>query len=147
MTILDGVLYGADKDIIEFVRQRIPHADAGFASDAVALGVVRHGRLLGGAVFDQYSEHAGHANIFMSAAFDSPAWATRKTLRRLYSYPFIQIGCRRMTTITQATNTAALRADLKMGFKVEGTIRCMFPGDVDGVALGMLREECVWIRD
>lgn len=147
MDLVDGVLYGADRDIIEFVRQRIPQAQSGFASDAVALGVVRHGRLLGGAVFDQYTEFQGQANIVMSAAFDSPAWCTRKTMRRLYGYPFIQIGCRRMTTITRADNVAARSADERMGFIQEGVIRKYFPGDVDAILYGMLREECRWIKD
>lgn len=147
MRIVNDVLYGADADIIEMVRQRIPHAENGFSKDAVALGVVRHGRLLGGAVFDQYTEHQGQSNIVMSAAFDSPAWCTRKTLRQLYSYPFVQVGCRRMTTITRADNATARKADLMMGFREEGVLRCYFPGDVDAIVYGMLREECRWIKD
>lgn len=147
LTLIDGVLYGADKDIIEMVRQRIPQAHEGFGKDAVALGVVRHGKLLGGAVFDQFTEYQGQRNIVMSAAFDSPAWCTRKTMRRLYGYPFLQLGCRRMTTITRADNVAARSADERMGFKQEGVIRCYFPGDVDAILYGMLREECRWIKE
>lgn len=143
--LVEGVLYGADADIKEYVRKRIPFAQNGFSSDATALGVVRHGRLMGGVVFDSYRETQGHGDIIMSGAFDDPAWATRKILRRLFSYPFVQLGCRRMTTVTTFDNEAALNLDLRLGFQVEGVLRCMFPGDRDGVLLGMLREECRWI--
>lgn len=145
IVIQNNVLYGADADIKEFVRKRIPNSEEGFAPDATALGVLRHGKLVGGVVYDRFGETNGHKNIFMSAAMDDPRWASRKVLRELYGYPFLQLGCRRMTTVTTFENKAALEADLKMGFQIEGVLRCLFPGDVDGVVLGMLREECRWI--
>lgn len=141
--LVEGVLYGADATICEMVRQRIPNAFDGFSKDAVALGVVRHGRLLGGVVFDQYSGR----NIVMSGAFDSPAWATKKILRRLFAYPFVQLNLRRMTTITTADNIAARSLDERLGFRREGTLRKAFPGDIDGIVYGMLREECRWLGD
>lgn len=143
--VVENVLYGADRDICEFVRQRIPFCDGGFAPDAAGLGVMRQGRLVGGVVFDRFGETNGHANIFMSAAMDDPRWASRRVLRRLFSYPFVQLGCRRMTTVTTFDNAAALTADLKMGFEIEGVMKCLFPGDVDGVVLGLLRENCRWL--
>ena len=141
--VIDGVLYGASETIVEMVRQRIPNAFDGFSEAAVGLGVVKDGRLLGGVVFDQYTER----NIVMSGAFDSPRWCSRSTLRRLFRYPFVQLGLRRMTTITTADNHRALRLDTWLGFQYEGTLRKFFPNDVDGVVLGMLREECRWLGD
>lgn len=147
LTIVNGVLYGASDDIVEMVRQRIPNAYGGFTPYATGLGVVRHGRLLGGVVFDQYAESDGHANIIMSGAFDSPAWCSKKTLRQLFLYPFVQLRCRRMTTITTADNEAARSLDERLGFVHEGTLRKIFPGDVDGIVYGMLREECRWLEN
>lgn len=145
--VVNGVLYGASEAIVEMVRQRIPAAFDGFTPHAVGLGVVRNGLILGGVVFDQYTETEGQANIVMSGAFDSPRWASRATLRQLFIYPFIQLGCRRMTTITRADNERALKLDEGLGFKREGVLRCLYPGDVDGIVLGMLREECKWLGD
>ena len=138
--VVNDVLYGASADIVEYVRQRIPNAAFGFAPDAVGLGVVKQGQLLGGVVFDQYTG----LNIVMSAAFESPRWATPKTLRQLFAYPFITAGCRRITAITTPENKAA-RAITKIGFQQEGILRNFFPGDVDGVVLGLLREECPYL--
>lgn len=143
ITLVNGVLYGASDTIVEMVRQRIPNAFDGFSKDAQGLGVVKDGKLLGGVVFDQWTER----NVVMSGAFDSPRWCSRQTLRQLFSYPFIQLGLRRMTTITTADNERAIRLDLKLGFQHEGTLRNFFPGDVDGVVLGMLREECRWLGE
>lgn len=143
--VVDNVLFGADADIKEWVRRRLPHVGDGFAPDATALGVLRQGKLVGGVVYDRFGETNGHGNIFMSAAMDDPRWARRKVLQHLFAYPFITLGCRRMTTVTTPDNQAAIQADLKMGFQIEGVLRCMFPGDVDGIVLGMLREECRYL--
>jgi len=141
--IVEGVVYGADEAICEMVRQRIPLLTDGFQPGTPALGVFRHGKLLGGVVFDLYTGR----DIVMSAAFDSPAWCTRKILKRLFSYPFVQLGCRRMTTITTVDNEAALSLDRRLGFVEEGRLRKAFPGDTDAIVLGMLREECKWLGD
>lgn len=142
--LVGDILIGADADIKEYVRRRMPVALQSFSPTAVALGVVRHGRLLGGAVFDRYSDDG--RDIMMSAAFDDPRWCTRKTLRALYSYPFLQLDCRRMTAITQSDNADAIKALIQMGFEHEGVLRCFFSDDQHGLLFGMLREECRWIR-
>lgn len=138
--IHDDVLFGYDAEICEMVRQRIPHAFEGF-DGAVGLGVVKNGKLVGGVVFDKYTGR----DILMSAAFDHPGWCTRKTLRRLFAYPFQQLGCVRITTITRADNDKALRIDEGLGFKREGVLRKFFPGDADGIVLSILRDECKWL--
>lgn len=140
--IVNGVLYGCDDDIIEMVRQRIPYAMEGFNEHSTALGVVKNGRILGGVVFDKYTGR----DMIMSAAFDSPSWCTKETLRELFGYPFGQLGLTRLTTITSADNTKALRIDEGLGFKREGVLRKHYPGDVDAIVLGMLREECRWLQ-
>lgn len=146
LTIVNNVLYGHDADIIEMVRQRIPVAAGGFTPSAVGLGVVVKNRLLGGVVFDQYTETDGHSNIFMSGAFDHPRWCSRRAIRQILSYPFIQLGCRRITMVTSADNAAARSLSSRLGFTEEGVLRCYFPGDADGIVYGMLREECHWLE-
>lgn len=139
--IVNNVLYGCDRDVAEMVRQLMPYPGAGFSDGCVALGVVRRNKLLGGVVFDQYDER----NILMSGGFTSPAWASPKTLRQLFAYPFVQLGLRRMTTITAANNASARALDERLGFKQEGILRAHYPGDVDAILYGMLREECRWL--
>jgi RimJ/RimL family protein N-acetyltransferase len=133
--IQNNVLYGCSADIVQLVRKNLGYD---FNRDAVGLGVVKNGRLLGGAIFHDYTGR----DIMMSAHFDSPRWCDRTTLRELFSYPFGQLKVRRMTTITPITNIRAQRADERMGFQPEGIIRSLYENDVDGIVYGMLREEC-----
>lgn len=141
--IVNNVLYGASDAIVEYVRRRIPSATGGFTPQAVGLGVVREGKLAGGVVFDLYTER----DIVMSGAFDNPRGFSRRALKQLFSYPFVQLGCRRMTTITPRNNKKARALDEALGFKVEGVLRKAYPNDIDGMVYGMLREDCLWLKE
>lgn len=145
LTIVNDVLYGHDADIVEMVRQRIPLCE-GFTEYAVGLGVVKRNKLIGGVVFDQYSATGEQSNISVSIAFDSPAWATPKTLRQLFRYPFTQLGCRRITALVADDNDASRSAVVRLGFQHEGVLRKFYPGDMDAHIYGLLREECRWIE-
>ena len=49
----DGPLvFGHDKEIAEFVRQRTPQLDNTGFGDCVAIGVIRFGKLIGGVVYN-----------------------------------------------------------------------------------------------
>lgn len=143
--IIGNVLYFADGFVSEFVRGRIRHMEDRQFGPCSALGVVDKDRnLLGGVVFHSYRPQDG--DIEMSAAFDHPRWAMPHTLRRLFQYPFVQLGCGRMTTITPRANKRARRFDEGLGFKLEGVIRKAVMGQ-DACVYGMLRSECKWLKD
>lgn len=149
MLIIGRVLYGADELVAEFVRRRIAHiGEAGFRNartgtiEATALGVVIGGELVGGAVFHNYRGF----DVEMSAAFDTPRWCLPETLRRLFAYPFLDLGCARMTTITAADDTRTRRIDEGLGFVLEGIHPRGLDGVRDAVSYGMLREDCRWIK-
>jgi hypothetical protein len=107
-----------------------------------ALGVVRSGVLLGGAVFHNFKG----ATIELSAAFDRADWVRPSTLRRLYSYPFIDLKCANLLTITKRSNTRARQMDEFMGFKVVGPIIDAF-GEEDAILYQMPRKFCRWIKE
>lgn len=142
-----SILYGADDLIAKLVLSQIPEADK--FEKFRAIGVLRPNPsrpepdLIGGVVFHNFKGH----DVEMSAAMLHPRWATREVLRRLFGYPFITMGCRRMTTITCVDNEAARRADEHMGFILEGTHRGGWDGVRDAVSYGMLRDECRWLKD
>ncbi len=141
MKVLGSVLYGADADVIEFVRQRIP----GMATPthAVGLGIVSDRRLIGGFVFSNFVGH----NIEVSAAVDSARWATRGTLDQMFGYPFRQLGCARITAITREDNVRTHRILTGTGFKQEGRARKAWDGEHDAIIFGILKEECRFLKD
>lgn len=142
--LVGSLLLGADQFIAEYVRQRIPQMREAGASFGpyTAIGVVRRGVLLGGVVYHNFRTW----DVEVSVAFDRADWCLPKTLRGLFSYPFDQLGCVRMTAITPRSNEHT-RAFLEgLGFKLEGVARKAVSGREDAFIFGILREECRFLK-
>lgn len=100
------------------------------------------GEIMGVVAYDHWTP----GNCEMSIASDLTGhWMTREFLRLAFAYPFLQCGLRRVTGVVEEDNWRALNLDTRLGFVFEGRLRKWF-GDKDGIVLGMLREECRWIR-
>jgi len=137
---MKSVIYGQDKHVIEWVGARIDENE--FGPNAVGIGLAEDGDLIAGVVFNLYTE----ASICMHvAAAPGKRWMTRDFLWRSFAYPFLQLGCNRVTGLVREDNLEAQRFDEHLGFRREGLIR---KGCTDGTNLilyGMLREECRWL--
>jgi hypothetical protein len=85
-------------------------------------------------------------NCDLTIATDgSKTWATRRSLRAIFAPPFELWGLRRVTFIVKADNQPSIRMLETAGARREGIARKAFDGDVDGIAFGMLREECRYL--
>lgn len=123
-----------------WARCRAPHV-ASWGDWYQAIGWERRGALIAVVIFNSYSG----VDISMHVrAIPGKRWLTREALRAAFRYPFIQLGCRRVTAEVPSRNTAALSFDKALGFQYEGTKR---DGTVDDdiVILGMRRSECRWL--
>jgi len=165
------MVYGQDDRVAEWVRTRAPHAEPGFEK-YVAIGVndeipnfklssqlqlTEEARahhqgwindffgtkvdLVAGVVYNEYRGHSMH----VSMASSTPRWATKRTLRELFSYPFVQLKVKRLTAYTGRSMTSVQAFLERLGFQFEGIARQGFEDD-DCVIYGMLRSECRWIR-
>jgi RimJ/RimL family protein N-acetyltransferase len=140
----DGPLvFGRDKEIAEFVRQRTPNT-TGFG-ECSTIGVIRFGRLLGGVVYNNYRPNIG--DVTVNFAFDDPRWATPSVMGSVCAYPFIQLGCKRVTALVRRKNKRSREfIEKAIGFKLEGCARKGF-GDDDAMLYGLLRHECRWLKE
>lgn len=94
------------------------------------------------AVYSRFHE----TNLEMSIASDgSKRWINKAYLYACFAYPFNVLGKRRIMGVVEEGNEAAMRLDLHLGFVEEGRLRKWF-GEKDGILLGMLREECRWLK-
>lgn len=106
-----------------------------------AIGLERDGDLLAVVVYNLWSG----ADIAMHvAAMPGRRWMTRGFLRAVFRYPFVQLGCRRVTGYVPASNADALRFDRHLGFVEEGRMREALPNGEDVIVLGLLKRECRW---
>lgn len=134
------LVYGRDEWVANFVIAHAPHAERGFR-DYAAIGVMDHGELIAGVVYNEFRGHSMH----VSMASVTPRWATRKSLMALFAYPFMQCKVARLTAYTGRSMTSVRKFMERLGFVLEGTMRKGFADD-DCVIYGMLRDECRWIE-
>lgn len=130
------LLFGHDQIVSEWVRQRIPAMPRDFGPSS-AIGVTdESGQPLAGVVFHDYQET--FRTIQLSAAADSPRWATRHIVGTILRYPFIQLGVNKVWTATQHTNRRALKFNEGVGFIREGTLKDHFGPGIHAVICRML---------
>ena len=139
------LVFGHDKEIAEFVQQRVHTPWENGFGQCTTIGIIRFRRLLGGVVYNNY--HPDIGDITVTFAFDDPRWATPSIMRSVCAYPFDQLKCQRVTAIVNRKNKRSrLFIEKGIGFKLEGCIRKGFGKD-DAMIYGLLRHECRWLKD
>jgi hypothetical protein len=106
--MLDYV-YGHDEIVANFVSQLIPETrERGFPTASKAIGVIDDkGQLIAGLVYHNYNPEAGVIEM-SGASLPGKYWLTRETLKRIYQYPFLQMGCQ-MVVMNVADGNVVLR--------------------------------------
>lgn len=108
-----------------------------------AIGIVHHSKLVAVAVFNEYR----HPNIEITFVTSSPRWASPQSVRAILAYPFKQLGCKRITAITEATNQPARAFLCRLGFKHEGTHPDALPNGT-AITYGLLaRDAAPWLEE
>src|SRR6185437_8300979 len=134
------LIYGRDREIARWVGDQVGIKDFG---PCAAIGVARGDKIIAGAVFNRYA----HPNIEATIATISPRWATPDVLRAFLRYPFDQLGCKRITAVTEITNQPARAFLCRLGFRQEGIHPDAFTHG-DGVSYGLLRKDAVrWLAE
>jgi len=127
--MLDYV-YGHDETVGAFVASLVPHCRRGFGN-CKTIGVIdEEGHLMAGLVYHNYDPEAGIIEI--SGASLSPRFLTRETIRRIYTYPFLEIGVQMVVQRNPAEDERLLRQLAVYGFMFIAVPR-MFGRDRDGV--------------
>ncbi|ARV77123.1 acyl-CoA N-acyltransferase [Pseudomonas phage Skulduggery] len=111
--------------------------------DTHALGIEVDGVIRAVAMYNNFNTVSCSMHVVSD---DGKRWASRTFLSAAFSYPFVQLGLKRVTAMVPAKNTDALCLDLRLGFKVEGTM-AEATDDDDIVVMGMLRRNCMWITE
>lgn len=131
------MIYGYDREISHWVAQRL--GINGFGPSR-AIGVELDGEIIAGVVYF----NCRHNGLEMAVASTTPKWATRRTLKHFFSYPFLTQGCNRITVLVDIDDHGTRRFDERLGFVQEGILREAHPNG-DAVVYGMLKDECRWI--
>lgn len=108
-----------------------PYTALGLADDT--------GRIRGAVVLTGFTG----AEIELSV-YGRGCW-TRRVIRAVFDALFNTMLCARVTVHVRASNREAEDLASRLGFKREGIVRRKY-GNEDGILMGMLREECRWLK-
>ena len=137
------IVYGKDAMLARWAGERLGIV---LKEPLVTIGVEIDGEIVGAAVFNNYQ----HPNIDITFVTTTPRWATKGAFRAILGYPLLQLGCKRITAITEATNQPTRAFLCRLGFRQEGYHPEIFPTregfSGDGVSYGLLaRDAARWL--
>jgi RimJ/RimL family protein N-acetyltransferase len=128
-------------EVFEFVNGFFP---INYSPSAAGIGLKQDEELIAGVLYDDYNG----SNVWMHvAAIPGRRWMTRELLYTAFAYPFIQLGCKRITGWVEASNTDARRFDEHLGFKQEAVIKHAARDGGDVIMYVMFREDCRFLKE
>lgn len=125
--------------VAEWIGERVKDFDPA-RCDAVMASVTDDGRILGAVAYQRYRE----TDIEMVCAGE-PGWLNRTAIKAYFAYPFIQLGCKRVTVICHRKNKRARKFVERLGFRLEGVHRKAMDNG-DAISYGLLRSETKWLN-
>lgn len=142
------ILYGADKEVCDWVSLGLFCKAGEFSNSCRALGVIKGDKLIAGVVYSDYIEKPDGTplDIQLSIYSIDKSWASRHNLRALFGLPFTQYKLERIHTLCSANDEGIIMFNKRLGFTQEGTHRAAWPMGGDAISFGMLKSECKWIE-
>lgn len=86
------------------------------AKPNTSIGVAHKNKIVAVAVFNNFRP----PNIEITFVTTSARWASPGAVKAILRYPFVQLECKRLTAIIEATNQPARAFLCRLGFKLEG---------------------------
>lgn len=108
-----------------------------------AIGLTFDGLLAAGAVYSNYNG----SNIYIEFAVEDRRVFNRASLWAAFSYPFLQLQCRRVTALVNCGNFQSIALVEHLGFAYEATFEHAAPNGDHQIVFRMLNSECRWLRN
>jgi hypothetical protein len=112
------------------------------SSTMKGLGLERDGELVSGVLYEQWNG----VNLFMHVALAPGARWTPRYLWYCFHYPFVELGCRRVSGWVEASNAEARRVDENLGFRAEATLTGAAHDGGDVILYVMRQDECRFLK-
>lgn len=84
-------------------------------------------------------------NIGISIATSSPKWCSKRVLKVIFGFPFIQLGLNRVTATINENNAKSISLVERLGFQKEGYLRQYYDNS-GAVIYGITKDECRWLK-
>jgi RimJ/RimL family protein N-acetyltransferase len=130
------LIYGHDRELSLWAGKSLGFDGPIRGYDPIAIGVARQGKIVAVALF---ANHQG-PTIEITFVTSTPKWGSREMIRGILRYPFVQLGCKRVTAVTEECNGPARKFLERLGFRQEGYHVDAFPSGA-GISYGLLKAE------
>ena len=128
--------YTMTADTLRVVRFVQAHQPLALVENMKAIGLERDGELVAGVVYEGYNGH----NIWMHIAIAERI--TKDSLRYAFHYPFVELGCSRVSGYVQAKNSKACSLCERLGFRREAILSGAASDGGDVIIYTMKKKEC-----
>lgn len=126
-----------DKDAIRLWLATVHHFEFENPNDVMA--IERDGKIIAAVIFTRWVGPDIHMHFAGSNL-------TRRFIRAMWNYAFVQMRCERVTVTIRADNDRSLGLIWRVGFQYEGRLRRKEEHN-DLLIFGLLRDEApVWMR-
>lgn len=126
--------------VFAFCKERMPLS---LVAGMKGLGLEKDGELVAGVIYEGYNQH----NVWMHVAAEPGAkWLNRDFLRYSFHYPFVELGCKRVSGYVEASNSQARRFDEHLGFKQEAVLQGAASDGGDVILYVMWRNDCRYLE-
>lgn len=107
----------------------------------MAIGKIKNGRPAVGVLYEEFTG----TNVIMHIRGEE-GWADRRFLWFMFYYPFVQLGCKRITAPIVETNKQCIRLVEHMGLTLECRLEQATP-DGDVLLYRMWKHECRFLGE
>jgi len=121
------------EEVVRWVEEGV---NTTFTRKAQAIGLLKDGKLVAGVAYDEFSG----TNIFAHQRIEGTV--TREFWWAVFSYPFEDLGCNRITGYVQETNEKAVKLNRKWGFVEEARLKGAAWDGTDMIAMTMWKQDC-----
>lgn len=136
---MEVTVYSNPARVWNFVRQYSP---VPMISGMKGVALEKDGEIQAGVLYEGYTGH----NIWMHvAAVPGKRWLNKEFLRYCFHYPFVELGCDRISGWVEASNEAARRFDEHLGFVEETRLKGAARDGGDVILYVMWRKDCRYV--
>jgi hypothetical protein len=131
-------VYGQNELVSAAVAAMIPQMHGRGFGNCTTIGVLDGKALVAGIIYHNWEPDAGIIEMSVAALPGVP-WLSRETIHRMYSFPFVQLGCQMVINRIAADDERLLAQCARLGYDLIKFPR-MLGRDRDGV-IGQLTVE------
>lgn len=139
------LVFGKDEELAAWAEATFPEIGK-VGRPLQSIGVAdKDGELMAVAIFNNFGQNERNETYDLQVTFvaATPNWATPGNIRAILHYPFIQLGVKRMTAITDKSNKRARKLNEGLGFVHEGTHPYGDAGERPSLTYGLYRDEAM----